>query len=620
MRKIMRWMGWLLLFLLTLWITCYTYAFFARLPLDEQRNNITIYDSRGQILYESNFKKQMSWTDIEDIPRFLQDAFVAVEDKRFYLHPGFDPLRITKALVTNITHGDIRQGGSTITQQYAKNLFLTNEQTLTRKTEEFFYAARLEMQYSKSDILEGYLNTIYFGHGVYGIQAAAQYFFAKDVDALSIGETAMLVGIPNGPSLYSPYLHPDSAAKRQQLILDILYDSKLISEEEKNTAKQEALTLADHTDEQDSAISQYYIDAVIQELASLDIDMEQDLHVYTYYDPQAQQALQKAIHTHLDTDSELETAAIITQPFTGGILALAGGKDYTISQYNRAFYAKRQVASTIKPLLYYCALQQGFTPATQFLSQKTSFRLANNEIYAPTNYDDQYANANISMINAIALSDNIYAVKTHLFLGEETLHQKLLEFGITQSEANASEALGTVSMSLAELSRIYMPLASEGLYAQPTLIRTVTSDEKVLHEHSDPKQLFDRDDTLILSQMLTATFDIRNKGHTFPSMYGHEAKTTMAAKSGTSNWDSLVMAYNPEYIIGVWCGFDDNRELDTSYYTTSKLIFRDTINALYAKNRGPWYQLSDQIVAKTVDPITGADASEGSVYWFRKNE
>ena len=165
--------------ILSLLLAVYIYAFVNRLSLDEQRKNITVYDINGDVLYESNFKKTMKWTDLDDIPQFIQDAFVSVEDKRFYYHAGFDPFRMSKALITNLVYQDIRQGGSTITQQYAKNLFLTNEQTLSRKIHEFFYATRLEMQYSKADILEGYLNTIYFGHGIYGIHAASEYWYSK---------------------------------------------------------------------------------------------------------------------------------------------------------------------------------------------------------------------------------------------------------------------------------------------------------------------------------------------------------------------------------------------------------------------------------------------------------
>lgn len=605
--------------ILTILISLYTYAWLYRLPLDEQRKNITIYDVNGKVMYESNFKKNMQWTSIDDIPDFIQKAFISVEDKRFNYHAGFDPIRIVKALATNILHGDIRQGGSTITQQYAKNLFLTNEQTLSRKIEEVFYAARLEMQYSKQDILEGYLNTIYFGHGVYGVHAAAEYFFDKKLNNLTIAETAMLIGIPNGPSIYSPFLHKDNALKREHLILDILEHNNIISKKQKQQAYDEPLKLSTNVNISTYGIDEYYIDAVIAELGTLQIDLNKEVHVHTYYDPDIQMKLNNAVRKNIDLNNELEVAGIITQPFTGNVMAIMGGKDYTISQYNRALYSSRQVASTIKPLLYYCALQQGFTPSTQFTSQKTNFKINADEEYSPTNYGDLYANGKISMINAIALSDNIYAVKTHLFLGIETLHNALLDFNIRQSSPNPSQALGTVNMSMLELSRIYNTFASEGLYIKPAFISDITSKgEEIYKRKVEPKRLLQRDETLILNQMLTATYDIRNHSYTFPSMYGYQPDVTVAAKSGTSDWDSLVMGFNPEYTIGIWSGFNDNRHLKKEYYPISKNIFKDTFNSLYDKHKGVWYQPSDDIIAKKVNPITGEDASDGTVYWYKK--
>lgn len=598
----------------------YLYAALDTLPLDEHRKNITIYDAQGNVMYETNYKKNLEWTPIDEIPDFIQDAFVGVEDKRFYYHAGFDPIRITKALATNMIHGEIRQGGSSITQQYAKNLFLTNDQNISRKIQEMLIAARLEMQYSKQDILEGYLNTIYFGHGVYGIQAAAEYFFDKQLDTLTIAETAMLIGIPNGPSIYSPFLHLDNAINRQHLILDILVSNNVISEDEKKTALQEPLLLSKKETSETKGGDEYYVDAVIQELNNMDVDLDQEVHVKTYYQPDVQKNLNTAIMHNTSTENELEVAGIIVEPFTGDVLALAGGKDYTISQYNRALYSSRQVASTIKPLLYYCALQQGFTPSTEFISQKTTFKISDTEEYAPTNYSDVYANANITMVNAIALSDNIYAVKTHLFLGEDILHNALLKFNIKQSTPNPSEALGTVNMSLMELSSIYNTFASEGLYSTPSLIQQITSKENILYEREKiPKRLLDRDLTLILNQMLTAPYDIRNQSYTFPSMYGYKPDIQTAVKSGTSDWDSLVMGYNPEYLIGVWSGFDDNRILEKDYYPVSKRIFQETFNSLYENRNSIWYQPSDQLQIKTINPLTGKDATDGEEIWYLKN-
>ena len=201
----------------------------------------------------------------------------------------------------------------------------------------------------------------------------------------------------------------------------------------------------------------------------------------------------------------------------------------------------------------------------------------------------------------------------------DTLHNALLDFNIRQSSPNPSEALGTVNMSLLELSRIYNTFASEGLYVKPALISHITSGNDVVYKREvQPKRLLQRDETLILNQMMTSTFDIRNKSYTFPSMYGHEPDITVAAKSGTSDWDSLVMGFNPEYTVGIWSGFDDNRELEKQYYTISKDIFKDTFNGLYKKRKGVWYQPSDGIQEKRVNPITGTEDSEGSVYWFKK--
>ena len=604
---------------LTGMILLYASAFFDKLSLDEQRKNITIYDTNGNRMYESNYKKNMQWTSIDQIPESVQEAFVSVEDKRFYSHAGFDPLRISKALLNNLKSGDVVEGGSTITQQYAKNLFLTNEQTFQRKIEELYYSARLEMQYSKAEILEGYLNTVYFGHGVYGVSAAAEFFFDKSLSQLTTAQIAMLVGIPNGPSIYSPFLHPDNAVKRQHLILDVLYHNGAISEEEKKIAYEEPLALSTQETKASNGMEQYYVDAVLSEINTMHVDLNQEIHVYTSYDPSVQLALFQSIKQHTSSEDELEVAGVVIQPFTGYILALSGGKDYTISQYNRATQSMRQVASTVKPLLYYCALQQGFSPSTQFLSQQTTFKINNNDEYTPSNYDNKYPNRKISMINALAMSDNIFAVKTHLFLGVDTLHQALLDFGITQSVANPSEALGSVNMSITQLGSIYNTFASEGLYTTPSLIKRIENKEEVLYERdSDTKRLLKRDETLVLSQMLTSTYDIKNKTVNFPSMYGSSPDVTVAVKSGTSDWDSLVMGYNPEYTVGIWSGFDDNRNLDKSYYNVSKGIFKDTFNSLYLNKEGVWYQPSDQIVARKVDPITGNESSNGSVYWYIK--
>ena len=617
MKKAAKITAWILFILVSAILLIYTYALIAPLSLSEQRHHITLYDRNGDILYESNFGEDMEWTDLEDIPQQVQDAFVAVEDRRFYLHMGFDPIRIVSALRNNM-HSDTLQGGSTITQQYAKNLFLTNEQTLQRKIEEFFYAVRLEMHYSKADILEGYLNTLYFGHGIYGISEASSYYFGKDMDELSAGELAMLVGVVNGPGAFSPYLHYENAISRQQTVLQVLKDEQVIDEAAYEEAMNEELVILDHRDdEQEDDIRAYYIDAVLAELSAMNLTKDQ-LDVYTYFDPQASRALYLSLQEILGSDSEMQAAAVILEPFTDHILAMAGGKSYTESQYNRALHAERQIASTIKPLLYYCALQQGFTPSTTFISQPTTFQLGDNETYAPGNYGDQYPYREISMINAIGMSDNIYAVKTHLFLGTQTLQHALAQYGITADD-NASLALGTVSLNVCELASIYNSFASEGLYAQPQLISGIRSKETwIMQDETQMKQLLKRDETLMLSQLLTATYDPKNITYAYPSMLGSAPDVPTAVKSGTSDWDSLCAGYNPQYTLVIWSGYDDNRTLEKADMSHARKIFQAAFDRLYEGREGPWYERPDTLEERRVDPVSGEPSSQGSVYWYKK--
>lgn len=617
MKKAAKITAWILFILVSAILLIYTYALIAPLSLSEQRHHITLYDRNGDILYESNFGEDMEWTDLEDIPQQVQDAFVAVEDRRFYLHMGVDPIRIVSALRNNM-HSDTLQGGSTITQQYAKNLFLTNEQTLQRKIEEFFYAVRLEMHYSKADILEGYLNTLHFGHGIYGISEASSYYFGKDMDELSAGELAMLVGVVNGPGAFSPYLHYENAISRQQTVLQVLKDEQVIDEAAYEEAMNEELVILDHRDdEQEDDIRAYYIDAVLAELSAMNLTKDQ-LDVYTYFDPQASRALYLSLQENLGSDSEMQAAAVILEPFTDHILAMAGGKSYTESQYNRALHAERQIASTIKPLLYYCALQQGFTPSTTFISQPTTFQLGDNETYAPGNYGDQYPYREISMINAIGMSDNIYAVKTHLFLGTQTLQHALAQYGITADD-NASLALGTVSLNVCELASIYNSFASEGLYAQPQLISGIRSKETwIMQDETQMKQLLKRDETLMLSQLLTATYDPKNITYAYPSMLGSAPDVPTAVKSGTSDWDSLCAGYNPQYTLVIWSGYDDNRTLEKADMSHARKIFQAAFDRLYEGREGPWYERPDTLEERRVDPVSGEPSSQGSVYWYKK--
>ena len=614
MKKLTKYtLGFITLLTFSFFIFCMC-AKFIPINIEDKSERIIIYDNDSNIMYESSFNKNITWHELDEYPNEIIELLVYIEDQRFYKHIGFDPIRIIKALYTNVLSNRIVEGGSTITQQMSKNLFLSNDQTFTRKFIELFYSVQMELQYSKEEILENYLNTLYLGHGIYGFHEASEFYFDRPLKDCSIAQMATLIGIINGPTIYSPYNDYEASIKKRNQLLEYLYINEYINKNIYDQSINEQMILSNKKIEKD--INSYYIQAVIDEITTLDLKMN-NLSIYTNYDQKAQQALTESINTNSSKD-ECETSGIILEPNTGAILALSGGKNSLTSEYIRPLYSKRQVGSTIKPLLYYHALEAGFTPSTQFLSSPTSFLIDDETVYAPTNFDEKYPNRDISMINAIAVSDNIYAMKTHLFLGSEVLSNSLNKFNVF-TEPLPSLALGTSEMTLLQLTSIFNTFANVGYYNQPTLINCIYTDNELIFENKNESiKYFQQDETIILNQMLTSPFDIKNKTITFPTLFNMNPNVKVAAKSGTSNYDSLIVGFNTEYTIGIWSGFDDGRFLDDDYYNISKLVFRDTFNKLYENETSGWYTMSNNIESKIVDPITGNDSLLGSEYWYIK--
>ena len=280
----------------------------------------------------------------------------------------------------------------------------------------------MEINYSKDEILEGYLNTINYGNGVLGIENASKYYFNKSASDLTLGEASILAGIPASPQDYSPINDLKAAKKRQKIILDTMVKNKYITEEEANKAYNEELVFYGKKEKLNLTTLMYYKDAVMQELDNLkvipkDYMENNSIKIYTNLDLESQSKLDESIKNNIDSNNSIELASVMIENKTGKIIALSGGKDYEKSQYNRALYSKRQVGSTLKPFLYYSALENGFTASSEFMSKKTSFNLGDT-VYKPNNYGNIYANRKIPMILALAYSDNIYALKTNMFLGD----------------------------------------------------------------------------------------------------------------------------------------------------------------------------------------------------------
>lgn len=592
---------------------------------------LNINSASGYYIYDANnqlFNGSSEWVQLNDISPYLINATIAIEDKRFYDHDGFDYKRILKSFYINISHGKTLQGASTISQQLVKNLFLDFDKTWKRKTKEAWLTVRLESQYSKDDILEGYLNTINYG-GIYGIENASHYYFDKDSKKLSLAEASMLAGIPKSPANYSPLINLDKAKKRQKLVLEAMVNNNYITKEEMNDAINEELTYYGYTNTNKLSTLMYYKDAVMKELDTIDTIPTSfletgGLKIYTYLDLKAQEELEKSMIQNITSDN-LQLAAIMMNPNDGSIIALTGGTNYNQSQFNRATDAKRQVGSTLKPFLYYAALENGFTPSTTFTSEKTTFVFSNNKTYSPSNFNDKYANKEISMAAAISYSDNIYAVKTHLFLGEETLVNLLKRVGIKSNlSAIPSLALGSQELNIIEMTEAYSALANEGYKVQGHLISKVEDMQgNVLYEYKDHKeQVLNSSIVYIVNQLLTSTYDYKFIDYNYPTCYDLTSKLShkYSIKTGTTDTDNLVFGYNKNIVMGIWSGYDDNHKTEGTEGKQIKSMWVDTVEQYLKDKEVNWYKQPENVVGVLVDPISGKISSnqKSTIFYYIK--
>jgi len=384
-------------------IGIYVYAFFS--PKLELKNmgKVFIYDNEQDLIYQGSGSNE--WISLNDISDHLKNAVISVEDKNFYKHQGFDFLRIGKSLLQNARY-HTRQGASTISMQYVKNMFLTFDQTWERKIKEAFLTVELEVHYSKDNILEGYLNTINYGEGNYGIEDASKYYFNKSSKDLTLEEAIMLAGIPKNPSYFNPVSDYDACIDRARVVASTMVTNGYITKEEYDGLFKEKIPIYGKRTKNNSQMILYYQDAVLNELHSIKsvptslIDSG-GLKIYTTFDKKAQEKMEESILRYMDNQDELQVASVMVDPNTGAVLALTGGINYAKSQYNRALSSKRQVGSAMKPFLYYAALENGLTSSSTFKSEETSFHFTNNEIYSPSNYNHIYGNQDITMAAAI---------------------------------------------------------------------------------------------------------------------------------------------------------------------------------------------------------------------------
>ncbi len=605
--------------LLFLIIGLYVYASITPKLEIKSANAFLMYDNNNDLFFQGSGSNE--WISLDQISQNLITTTLITEDKNFYKHKGFDPLRIVKAMYKNIVSKSKKEGASTISQQYARNLFLDFDKTWARKLNEMWLTIRLETHYNKDEILEGYLNTINYGHGMYGIENASNYYFNKSAKDLTLGEAAMLTGIPKSPSYYSPFVNYELAKSRQIHILSNLKNKGIINEKEYTDAVNQELILNGSKENDNLANVMYYQDAVIRELKTIkDIPSSYletgGLKIYTNLDINAQNILNDSIKKNMSGSSnDIQVSSVMLDSNNGKIIALVGGKDYTKSQYNRAYQSERQVGSTMKPFLYYAALENGFTSSTTFTSEETTFTFSNNKTYSPQNYGNTYGNKPISLATAISYSDNIYAVKTHMFLGEEALINMSKRVGINaKMDAVPSLALGTASINIMNMASAYAAFANEGYKVEPYLIsKVVDINGNVIYERKEKKELvLNKSLTFILNNLLTTTYDANFIDYNYPTALGiaGKLKHRLSLKSGTTNTDHWSIGYNKDLVTAVWIGYDDNKDIKVSDYKYSRNIWADTMEQYLKDTEDKWYDIPNNVVGVLVNPINGKPATE----------
>ena len=609
-------------------LSSYIFAYFSPVLDIKNINKYYIYDDEGNIVYQGSGTN--NWVNLDNISDNVKNAIISTEDKNFYKHKGFDYLRIIKTLFVNMKNKQIVGGASTISQQYVKNLYLDFDKNWSRKLEEAWLTLKLEMHFSKDEILEGYLNTINFGQGNYGIENAANYYFNKSAKDLTMEEAIILAGIPKSPSNYNPVSSYENAIERAKVVAETMVNNNMLDENEKNNLFQNTIDIYGEKNNNTLNNIMYYQDAVKEELDSINSVPKKlietgGLKIYTSLNINAQTYLEEAVKNNMK-DSDLQVASIIVDPHNGNIKALIGGVNYAKSQYNRALYSERQVGSTMKPLLYYAALENGMTGASTFLSEATTFMFSNNNTYSPQNYNEKYANKEITMAAAISYSDNIYAVKTHLFLGEDTLVETASRMGIKKKlEPIASLPLGTNELSMIDFARAYTTLASNGFKRDLSFITKVEDlNGNILYEKKyKNEQVLNSNYTFILNDLLTSTYNSAFKDYNNPTIMSLASKISRkyAMKTGSSGTDYWMIGYNQDALMLVWNGYDDNKEVNVKDNTISKNIWVETMEKYLKDKTKDWYAIPENVVAIPLDAVTGKEAKDQShmfIYYFVK--
>lgn len=577
----------------------------------------SLYDSHEELMSEIRGTENRTLISLTDIPRHTQLAFIAAEDLRFYEHKGIDFYRILGALRSNLKSGTLAEGASTITQQLAKLTHLSAEKTIRRKLEEIHLALQIEQAYSKDEILEFYLNTVYFGRGAYGLQAAARAYFDIDAADLSLSQSASLAATIKAPSAYAPHTNPENNRTRRLYILSTMAEHAFITQEQYEAAKSESIWVL--ASQKNAELRSWYVDEVLREsseLLQLSVDeiISSGYSIYSAYSPELQSAADRVYSdrslfpANASDGTPMQSAMAVIDTQDGAIRAMIGGRDYSIQRgLNRATQMRRQPGSALKPLAVYGpALELGYTTASVLLDEKTSFSGG----YTPQNAGDRYY-GRVTMRTAIRNSLNTTAVRLLEEIGIPTAIQYLNKMGIPteESDQNLSLALGSMTHGVTpvELAAAYVPYANGGLYYQPHCVeRIVSSSGEVVYQRSDSgKRVISEQNAYLMTSLLQSVVS-NGTGTRMLS-----ANTPVAGKTGTvsmsgGNRDIWMAAYNTELSVAVWMGFDqtDAKHKIPNGITGGKntaSVAAAFFKQVYADKDKPQFSAPDGLVWLTLD-------------------
>ena len=615
----------------------YVGATMVTLPLEQGRVTDVLSSLEGTPLFSIFLEPELlsgvrgesrqvrEWIPLAQIPPLIIDTVLTIEDRRFYSHFGIDPVAIGRALWANFTKGGVVQGGSTITQQLAKNLFYSPQRTMGRKFKEALAALVLEVKYTKQNILESYLNEIYLGQAgfvsIYGMREAAHRYFGKTLQQLTVDEVAMIAGLIKGPNSYAPTKHPELAKQRRDVVLRRLKEVGLPTEEAWNRAVKEPVRVTPPEDVLTDA--PYFVDAVLREVEEAGVvPIPEGSRIDSTLDPMIQQAatesLEKGLaklektYPYLTSSPEpMQGAVVVLDPKTGSVLALAGGRDYRRSQFNRSLQARRQPGSLFKPFVYLAALEAAreglsgqLTAASLLADEPVTFE-SGTGLWSPQNYDKQF-HGPITVRSALEQSLNVPAVQAAKTVGTKPIVQLLHRLGVTSAigEDLSSVALGSSSVSLMEITAAYGAIANGGIAVKPTAVRSTRDrqGDMVWNTVPDRQQATSPQGAYVLTSLLEGV--IQRGTASKAKVLGLQG--TVAGKTGTTDGyrDAWFVGYTSDVVIGVWVGFDDERSLRLTGSQAALPIWMDLARRVIPPNVSA-FVMPTGVVTRDIDPKTG---------------